>query len=244
MTVLKRLSLIFLSVTLLTLISLSFTSCGDEYENGILYNGNAVIAADKDAAELTIKDGATSIAAGAFADCKNLTSLTIPDSITEIAQSAFDGCDALLKSEGGVQYVDTWAISADKTATAITLKDGTRGVAREAFIGMTALKTASIPDSVKHIGARAFFRCSSLESITLPFIGKSALTKNSTHFGYIFGAFNKEQNPDLTADHSRSLQSMQKLQTLTAARYFLRSWYAISHTSSKTILTQRFARTA
>lgn len=200
MTFLKKISLIFLTLTLFTIVCLSLTSCGDEYENGILYNGNAVIGADKNATELTVKDGATSIATGAFADCENLTSLTLPDSITEIAQGAFDGCNALIKSEGGIKYVDGWVIGADENATEITVKDGTRGIAREAFIGMTSLKSAVIPNSVKHIGARAFFRCSSLESITLPFVGKSALTKNSTHFGYIFGAFNKEQNPEYVPD--------------------------------------------
>ena len=177
MTVLKKLSLILLFITTVILISFSITSCGNDFENGILYSGNAVIEADKNAETLTVKEGTTSIAAGAFADCKNLTSLTLPDSITEIAAGAFDGCDALIKSEGGVLYVGDWAVGADKNATDIILKDGTKGIAREAFIGMNALKSAVIPDSVKNIGARAFFRCSSLEKITLPFVGKSANAK-------------------------------------------------------------------
>ena len=196
MTVLKRLSLILLFITSFILLSLSLSSCGDSYEDGILYNGNTVVGADKSAKTLSVKEGTASIAAGAFADCKELTSLTLPDSITEITAGAFNGCNALIKSEGGVLYVDSWVIGAESDATEITIKDGTRGIAREAFMGMTSIKNALIPDSVMHIGARAFFRCSSLESITLPFVGKSAATKNSMHFGYIFGAFNKEQNSD------------------------------------------------
>ena len=79
--------------------------------------------------------------AGAFKNCKKLTAITLPDSISEIAPDAFEGCDALIKSEGGVLYVDDWAIGAESSATEINLKDGTRGIAREAFIGMSELKT-------------------------------------------------------------------------------------------------------
>ena len=196
MTVFRRLSLILLFIATVILISASITSCDNSLENGIQYSGSTVVGADKNAESLTVKDGTTSIASGAFADCKNLSSVTLPDSITEIAAGAFSGCDALIKREGGVAYVENWVIGADIDATDITIKAGTRGIAREAFIGITTLKSVSIPDSVENIGARAFFRCSSLEKITLPFIGKGASSKNSMHFGYIFGAFNKEQNSE------------------------------------------------
>ena len=197
MTLLKKLSLILICLSLIVLSTFVITSCGSEnYEDGILYNGTAVIGADKEAEELTVKDGTTSIAAGAFSDCKKLTSLTIPDSVTEIAGGAFDGCDALIKTEGGVNYVDGWAVGADRNATDISVKDGTRGIVREAFVGLTSLKTVTVPASVKHIGARAFFRCSAIEKITLPFIGKSISSKTGMHFGYIFGAFNREQNSE------------------------------------------------
>lgn len=196
MTFLKRFALTLLCITASMLTALLLTSCTDNYEGGVLYDGLTVTDVDEDAESVTVKDGTTAIAAGAFKDCKRLTSVNLPDSISEIAPGAFDGCDALIKSEDGVLYVDNWAIGASEGTTEITIKDGTRGIAREAFINMSSLKSVSVPSSVKHIGARAFFRCSSLEKITLPFIGKSSTTKNSTHLGYIFGAFNKEQNSD------------------------------------------------
>ena len=51
--------------------------------------------------------------------------------------------------------------------------------------------TIIIPDSVTEICKGAFLKCSSLESITLPFIGSGSYYK---HFGYIFGAYNYNDN--------------------------------------------------
>ena len=45
-----------------------------------------------------------------------------------------------------------------------------------------------IPEYVTHIGGSAFSGCSSLESITIPFVGATKDGTGSTHFGYIFGA--------------------------------------------------------
>ena len=53
MTAFKKISIAFLCITLVMLTVLAFTSCGGErLENGILYNGTAVIGADKYAVNL------------------------------------------------------------------------------------------------------------------------------------------------------------------------------------------------
>ena len=39
------------------------------------------------------------------------------------------------------------------------------------------------------IGGGAFYGCSSLESITIPFVGATKDGTSYTHFGFIFGAF-------------------------------------------------------
>ena len=211
MTFFKRLPLI-LSLMLLIILSALLTSCGGEsYEDGIIYNGTTVVGADKNKTSLTVKDGTTVIAAGAFEGCTQLSSLTLPDTITEIMAGAFNDCDALIKVEGGVGYVDDWAVTANEGVTEISVKDGTRGIAREAFAGQGALRKVYIPTSVKYISARAFFRCSSLEEITLPFIGRGLELRNHTHFGYIFGGFNKEQNSDYVPE------TLNKV-TITAAK--------------------------
>ena len=42
----------------------------------------------------------------------------------------------------------------------------------------------------------AFSGCSSLTSITIPFVGEKADGSENTHFGYIFGAWSYEYNDD------------------------------------------------
>ncbi|MBQ3502839.1 MAG: leucine-rich repeat domain-containing protein, partial [Clostridia bacterium] len=59
-----------------------------------------------------------------------------------------------------------------------------------AFKNYTALTNVEVPQSVVSISGGAFSGCSSLESITLPFVGGNKTTttaSNSTLFGYIFG---------------------------------------------------------
>lgn len=59
-------------------------------------------------------------------------------------------------------------------------------IAEEAFIGRTNFTQITVPDSVETIGERAFFGCSALESITLPFIGATKDGSGPTEFAYVF----------------------------------------------------------
>ena len=64
-------------------------------------------------------------------------------------------------------------------------------IASRAFYENENILTVKIPDSVTSIGSGAFNGCSSLESITIPFVGaKAGVTSSDTYqypFGYIFG---------------------------------------------------------
>ena len=60
-------------------------------------------------------------------------------------------------------------------------------IAYGAFDGMSNLTYVRVPDSVEAIGQAAFRGCTSLEAITLPFVGGSHNSSNE-YFGYIFGA--------------------------------------------------------
>ncbi len=57
-----------------------------------------------------------------------------------------------------------------------------------AFENCTELTKVIVPSSIITIGEGAFSGCSSLESITLPFVGMKADGSGKTHFGHIFGA--------------------------------------------------------
>ncbi len=67
------------------------------WENGVLYIGNHLIAANfgEVSSEYSINEGTATIADYAFFGCIGLTNVTIPYSITSIGASAFGGCIGL-----------------------------------------------------------------------------------------------------------------------------------------------------
>ena len=61
----------------------------------------------------------------------------------------------------------------------------------------TSVTEITVPDCVTGINAGVFERCTSLESITLPFVGASrTATGFSAHLGYIFGYTSRSKSPN------------------------------------------------
>ena len=61
-------------------------------------------------------------------------------------------------------------------------------IASSAFAYNTNIRSINIPDTVENIAGGAFEGCSSLESMTIPFVGESRTASKSYQlFGYIFG---------------------------------------------------------
>ena len=91
-------------------------------------------------------------------------------------------------------YVEV--IGYEGTQTDVKIADTYNGlpvttIAENAFSEKSEITSVIIPSSVTSIGLGAFSGCSSLEEITLPFVGaKAGVTSNDTYqypFGYIFG---------------------------------------------------------
>ncbi|MBQ9457820.1 MAG: leucine-rich repeat domain-containing protein [Bacilli bacterium] len=74
----------------------------------------------------------------------------------------------------------------------IVIPDTVTSIAKHAFRQCSVLKAVEVSSTVNHIEYSAFSGCSSLESITLPFVGESATS--NPHLGYIFGAGSYLQN--------------------------------------------------
>ena len=166
------------------------------WENGVLYAGNHVIAAKTTiSGACAIKAGTRTICVFAFRDCTGLTGITVPDGVITIAGDAFYGCTGLtsisfpdsitcmessvLYNTGyynneanwinGVLYAGNHVVAVKEGISGpCVIRPGTRTICDWAFSGRTGVTEISIPDGVTYIGGCAFDNCSSLTSIVIP----------------------------------------------------------------------------
>lgn len=112
---------------------------------------------------------------------------------------SFNSENGLLTIEGtGAMYdydeENPGPFSGDGSILSVEIAQGVTSVGKYAFYSCKSLKDVYICNSVQQIGFSAFSECSSLKSITLPFTGGDKFSNLKTHFGYIFGALNYNEN--------------------------------------------------
>ena len=103
-----------------------------------------------------------SIDNNAFLDCNALSTVTIGIGVKNISYNAFKGCDAIDK----VNYLGSVATWCD-----IELSNEFSNptyYSKGLYINDVLLTDLVIPDAIEQIGAYAFIRCNSLNSISLP----------------------------------------------------------------------------
>lgn len=128
-----------------------------------------------------------------FADCTRLTNLTLGSPITYIGQYAFSNCSSL-------SNVDTSALVNLET------------IDTYAFANCSSLDSFKVPDTVKLMNEGIFNGCTSLNTLTIPFVGNKLydLTTNpetpsaTTVFGYIFGRAQADNSTQVTSKFSAS----------------------------------------
>ena len=144
---------------------------------------------------VTILEGPNAIRSNSFYGLSDLEDLIIPNSVTYIEEGAFGYCDNLhyntfdnglyLGNNSNPYMILVKAV--DNTVSSFNFNPNCKIIYAYALRGCGSLTSITIPESIIYIGIGAFNECSSLESITLPFIGNGS-NNGKTHFSYIFGA--------------------------------------------------------
>ena len=136
-----------------------------------------------------LPDSLSSIAANAFCQCTRLNHLQLPACLNHIGSEAFKDCRSLteiafshvpqyvgydcflhtplaeITSEGIVHISGKILLSYQGTAATLTIPDGIVTIAAGAFQENDSLKQVICPPSLRFIGEKAFFHCSSLKTV-------------------------------------------------------------------------------
>ncbi|MCL1857618.1 MAG: leucine-rich repeat protein [Oscillospiraceae bacterium] len=113
---------------------------------------------------ITIPDGQTAIAKGAFRWRRSIYSVIMPDSVTSIGKSAFSECINLedIIIPDNVKNIENYAFYNCKKLQNITMSGNVESIGDYAFYGCKNLTGIILPDSVTNIGHYAFSWCKKL----------------------------------------------------------------------------------
>ena len=160
-------------------------SFGSSDANPMYYADNLYIDGKLVEGELVIPDSVTGIGSYAFYNCTSLTDVYYTGDIAGWCGITFGNVYA-----NPMYYADNLYIDGKLVEGELIIPDGVTSIPAYAFRGQ-AITRVTIPDSVTSIGDCAFRGCSSLESLTIPFVGaKAGVTSSDTYqypLGYLFG---------------------------------------------------------
>ncbi len=119
-----------------------------------------------------IPEGVTSIGEYAFSDCSSLTEITVPNSVQSIGFGAFSGCYDLEcmtlpfvnRFREFFSYYESDIPSSIRT---VVITGGTV-IYGDAFYKCGSIESITLPDGITEIGDEAFSQCTNLESINIP----------------------------------------------------------------------------
>ena len=146
---------------------------------------------------ITIPDGVKEIGYAAFSECAGLVSVKIPDNVTKIGDSASINCANLTKIDvtaGNKYYSSANGVLFNKDKSELicypagiknvgySIPDGVTVIRDRAFNKCLSLNSITIPKSVQDIETYSFFGCTSLEAINVAASNKNYADVNGILF--------------------------------------------------------------
>lgn len=153
-------------------ITTAFGSVRYVSEDGILYDtqDNSILFVNASiTGNVTVRDGITTISAGAFKGRKGLTSVTLPESCTVIDSYAFENCTALtdINFPEKLELIRRNAFY-NSGITSLKLSQPGLHVGSFAFTDCHQLKSVEITSTDFDLMEWAFANCENLETVILP----------------------------------------------------------------------------
>ena len=149
----------------------------------------------------------TNISEYAFHNVDLITYVSLPRTLKELGAHAFEGCTALqsIRLEEGIQIeiINESTFKDNTNLQGFKLEDDSEDISRtlpavvtrveaNAFENDVTIETFTLGNTVTYIGSEVFRGCTSLKSLTLPFVGSQRGNTNAeSAFGWIFGLKNR-----------------------------------------------------
>ena len=142
---------------------------------------------------VVLPTGMTHLSSDMFENCTKLETVVLPNTLDQIYSGAFRGCTSLrsISLPNGVYYIGDYAFKDCTSLAYVELNDGLLTIGRGVFENCTNLKSIVIPNSVTSIGNGVFkmdVDASKLESLVIPFVGRSNINSSYAYFSDMFGA--------------------------------------------------------
>ena len=165
--------------------------------DSVVYIGRSAFYNCTSLKSITIPDGVKEIGYAAFSECAGLVSVKIPDNVTKIGESAFINCANLTKIDvtaGNKYYSSANGVLFNKDKSEIicypagiknvgySIPDGVTVIRDRAFNKCISLNSITIPKSVQDIDTYSFFGCTSLEAINVAGSNKNYADVNGILF--------------------------------------------------------------
>lgn len=148
------------------------TSWYENLPDGEVYIGTIYFAYKGDKkvenASVTIKEGTTAIAGGAFDEFYGLTSVSMPDSLVYIGNDAFRYCSLTdVKWSNNIKIIGEHAFYSNEMKNVVLPNTVTR-IEDNAFDCCSSLESITLPDTLEYLGKAAFNKCTALKTIKIP----------------------------------------------------------------------------